>query len=252
MKRLAFFLAAALACALFCKTAVAASTAATLAVAANFKPAMEALEPTFEAATGHDIKIVYGSTGKLYAQIVNGAPFDVFLAADAARPARLALEGRAVPGARFTYALGRLALIAADEAAPVRDRLLQGRYRRLAVANPALAPYGVAAMQVLERLGVREASAKKIVLGENIGQAFAFVHAGGADLGFVALSQILQTDAGDDARYWTPPAALYDPIRQDAILLAAGRDNAAARAFLDYLQSAPARAVIERAGYDFE
>lgn len=226
----------------------AAAAEVRVAVAGNFVPAMEALEAAFEAETGHEVTLAAGSTGKLYAQIVHGAPFDVFLAADEDRPARLEAGGMTVPGSRFTYAVGRIVLWAPDGAAN-EERLKAGDFRRLAVANPSLAPYGAAAMQVIGAVGVEEALAPKLVLGEDVGQAFAFVRTGNAELGFVALSQILALPEEERGGWWTPAQALYTPVRQDAALLRRGAENEAATAFLDFLRSAAGRAVLERYGY---
>lgn len=236
----------------FIASAAPASAAdATLAVAANFKAAMTRLEPAFEAQSGHDLAVAYGATGKFYAQIVNGAPFDALLAADAERPARLETSGDAVAGSRFTYAIGRLVLwspdpdrIGADGEAVLRA----GEFRRLAIANPALAPYGAAASDVIAALGVEAGLQDRIVMGENVGQAFALVASGGAELGFVALSQVKAAGQGS---WWAPPSSLHAPIRQDAVLLAHGEGNDAARAFLAFLVSDQARAIIADAGYEF-
>lgn len=220
-----------------------------VAVASNFTAVMKQIAAGFEAATGHGLVISYGSTGKIYAQIVNGAPFEAFLAADQARPQRLVEEGRASD--RFTYAVGRLVLWSPNpdrvdaEAAVLRT----GDFRRLAIANPVTAPYGAAALQVLERLGLVQALEPRLVRGDNIAQAYQFVATRNAELGFVALAQVALEPGGSR---WPVPLELYDPIRQDAVLLEKGRDNPAARAFLDYLAGPEARAVIARFGYGVE
>jgi len=191
--------------------------------------------------------MIPGSTGKLYAQIVNGAPFDVFLAADVERPARLEADGRAVPGCRFTYALGRLALWSRD-ATRVDDAgevLRSAEFNRLAIANPRLAPYGRAAREALLALGLWEALQPRLVLGENIAQTHVFVYTGNADLGFVAWSQILAGGAGGS--HWLVPAALHEPVEQQAVAL---RDNGPVRAFVDFLRSPDARQIIREFGYD--
>ena len=221
-----------------------------VAVAANFLAPLKQLAPQFERASGHTLVLSSGSTGKFYAQIRQGAPFDVLLAADDETPARLLREGEAV--ATRTYAVGRLALWSAD---PARidgsDAVLRGgAYARLAVANPRLAPYGAAAMQVLEKLGFAEQAKKRFVTGENIGQAHRFVASGNADIGFVALSQVWQDGRLSGGSAWLVPAALHDPIRQDAALLKRGAGNPAARALFDYLQTPQARAAIRGFGYD--
>lgn len=228
---------------------------ALVAVAANFAEAAKRLERRFEETTPHAVTFTVGSTGKLYAQIVNGAPFDVFLAADQARPERLAKEGHADADSRFTYAIGQLVVWSADptRAAPSLEAALDAdTLRFVAIANPELAPYGAAARQVLEGLNRWDALQAKIVMGENIGQTHAMVASGNADLGFVALSQVSDPDKPTPGTTWEVPITLYDPIRQDAVLLAHGRDNASARAFIDFLRSAEARAVIARFGYATE
>lgn len=217
------------------------------AVATNFLPTARALGEVFEADRGTAVVWSDGSTGKLYAQIVNGAPFAVFLSADAERPKKLEAEGHAVAGTRRTYALGRLTLYSAKPGF-VRGEvtLRQGDFRHLAIANPELAPYGAAARDVLVRLGLLETLGPRLVRGEDVGQTFAFVASGAAELGFVALSQAIR--AGGGSR-WDVPAALHAPLEQQAVLLGPGRDDVAARAFLDFLASARARALIESAGY---
>lgn len=228
---------------------------ALVAVATNFAEVMEQLEAGFETETGHDLTVVTGSTGKLHAQIVHGAPFDVFLAADQERPRLLEEDGAAVSGTRFTYAVGRLALwspdpgrIGANGAAVLR----KGDFRRLAMANPALAPYGAAARETLEALGLRQRLEDRIVLGENIGQAHAMVATGNAELGFIALSYVLSPRNETPGSRWEVPLALHSPIRQDAVLLQRAADNLAAAAFVEWLRGAGARRVIERFGYGVE
>lgn len=229
--------------------ATARAAEATVAVAANFSTAMDHLVPAFEQASGHRLTVVLGSSGKLAAQVQQGAPFDVFLSADVERPAALQAAGFAVPDSRFTYALGRLVLWSADPQAfsDGPAYLAAGRFRHLAIANPALAPYGTAAQQALQALGVWPALQDRLVRAENIGQTYAMVAGGATQAGFVALAQL--TDATPGSR-WPVPQELHAPIRQDALLLVRGRDNPAARAFLDYLGSPPARAVITALGYD--
>lgn len=230
----------------------AAAAEAVVAVAANFAEVAERLEERFEAETGHTITLVVGSTGKLYAQIAHGAPFDVFLSADQERPERLEGDGLAVAGSRFTYASGRLTLwsrdrgrVGADGAATLR----QGGFRRLAIANPALAPYGVAARQTLEALGLWAALEEKVVMGETVGQAHAFVASGNAELGFVALSHVVGPGKGREGSRWDVPARLHEPLRQDAVLLARAAGNPAARGFLAFLRRPPVRALVESYGY---
>lgn len=223
----------------------------TVAVAANFVTPLEALEVEFEAATPHDLTIVAASTGQLYAQIVNGAPFDVLLAGDVERPRLLAEQGAGDPGSRFTYAIGRLALW--TRAPALREGLsleTLGRddFRWLAIANPEVAPYGLAAQQTLESLGLWEALQPRLVRGQNIGQAFVMAESGNAELGLVALSQALAHDG--PSAYVTVPPERYAPVRQDAIVLERARGNAAAAAFVEFLRAPAAKAVIERFGYD--
>lgn len=222
-----------------------------VAVAANFTAPMQRIAADFERDTGHKALLAFGATGKFYAQIRNGAPFEVFLAADAATPARLEEEGATVPGSRFTYAIGRLVLWSArpgfvDDKGEVLER---GDFRHLAVANPRTAPYGVAGLEVLRRLGLAERLGNKLVTGENISQTHQFVATGNAELGFLALSQVTADGRLTGGSAWNVPAELYDPIRQDAVLLAAGRDNPAARALAGYLRGAKAIAIIKSYGY---
>lgn len=219
-----------------------------VAVASNFRPALQALEQTFTSQTGHALVVSYGATGKLYAQIMNGAPFAVFLAADADRPARLEADGKAIAGTRFTYAIGQLVLWSRQ---PGRgdigpDLLKDGSFSHLAIANPETAPYGLAARQTLERMGLWQALSPRVVRGENIGQAYAFVRSGNAALGFIAQSQLSAAPLEPPGSFWVVPGDLHDPIEQQAILLSG---QAAARAFLDFLGGEEARAMIESHGY---
>lgn len=220
-----------------------------VAVASNFAQTMRAIVVGFEETSGHEVTIVVGSTGKHYAQIRNGAPLDVFFAADLHRPSLLENEGIAIPGTRFTYAFGRLVLWSPRESFVDTEGRVLGtdQFRHLAIANPRLAPYGVAAKQVLEERGLWEAMQGRLVRGENIGQTFQFVASGNAGLGFVALSQIKRHDAGTRGSYWMVPQGLYRPIEQQAVLL---RDTVAGRALLDYARSETARAIIRSYGYD--
>lgn len=221
---------------------------AMVAAAANFAQPLARLQTAF-AEGDHRINVVLGATGKLYAQIVHGAPFDVFLAADRERPCRLAASGLAVAASQRTYALGRLALWSAHaHRAGVAQRLRSGAYRHLAIANPRLAPYGAAAMQTLRAMGLLEAgAATRLVVAENAGQAKALVATGAAELGFVALSHVMEAPAAGSR--WAVPKHLHEPIRQDAVLLRRGRDNPAARAFLAFLASEAAARIIADAGY---
>ena len=217
-----------------------------VAVAANFTAPMKELVRRFEASSGHRTVISFGSTGKLYAQIKNGAPFDVFLAADQARPRLLYEEGlAALP---FTYAVGQLVLWSTDPALidPTGEVLTSQRFERLAIANPKTAPYGAAAMQVLAATKSLESAESRLVRGDNVAQTFQFVLTGNAQLGFVAMSQVVMGDGGSR---WIPPPTHYDPIRQDAVLLEHGIGNPAAAELLAFLRSESARNVIRRLGY---
>lgn len=222
-----------------------------VAVAANFTAPMQKIASRFEADTGHQARLAFGSTGRFYAQIRNGAPFDMLLAADAETPARLEREGQG--GNRFTYAIGKLVLWS-KQPALVDDQgevLKSGRFDKIALADPKLAPYGAAAIETLTRLGVIDAVRPKFVQGENIAQTWQFVATGNAPLGFVALSQVWADGQLKEGSAWLVPATLYQPIRQDAILLSRGRDNPAARALLQYLRGDQARAIIQAYGYAF-
>lgn len=213
-----------------------------VAAAANVTAVVGEIAAAFAAETGHEVVLTFGSTGGLYAQITQAAPFDVYLAADAERPERALAEGHAVRGSGFTYAYGRLALYSTT-----RDvggaAALDGDFRRLAIADPQLAPYGRAAMEVLAALGRSAAVADRLVTGASVTQALQFVVSGNAELGFVAASQI-----GEGA-HWLVPARLHAPIRQDAVLLLAGADNPAALAFMAFLRGEAAAAMLRDAGY---
>ena len=225
-----------------------------VAVASNFAAAAERLVTEFAASSEHEVQLIAGSTGKLYAQIVRGAPFDVFLAADATRPARLVEDGLAIADSRRTYALGRLVLWSADPDARASlgpEVLRVGAFRRLAIANPDLAPYGVASGEALVSLGIARDVAPRLVYGENIGQAYALVASGNADLGFVARSQVLQRQDAREAG-WAVPASHHAPIRQELVLLSRAAGNAGARAFVTWLASDAARATIRAAGYEVD
>lgn len=224
-----------------------------LAVASNFAEVTRALVPLFEAARGHRVRASFASTGTLYAQIVHGAPFEVFLAADVERPARAEAEGLAVPGTRFTYARGRLVLWSArdgifhDGEAYVKSLA----FAHLAIANPATAPYGRAARDVMEHLGLWKQVGARLLRGTSVAQAFQFVATGHAEVGFVAFSQV-QVWQKAGGSLWEIPARYYAPIDQQAVLLEKGRESPAARAFLRFLRTPQARAVIARHGYQVE
>lgn len=229
-------------------------------MAANFAPAAREIAAAFEAETGHRVLPGFGATGQLYAQIVQGAPFEVFLAADSERPALAEEAGLAVPGTRFTYAVGRLALVSRE---PDRIRgpesLRTPEITRLALANPATAPYGRAAVETLRALGFDPGSAPfRLVQGTNVGQVFSFVHTGNADAGFVALSQTMSRPTSrtlppsggpSGGSRWVVPETMHAPIRQQAVLLRRGEDHPAAAAFLRFLGSAPVREMLARRGY---
>lgn len=231
-------------------TGTSRADTATVAVAANFAAPAKALIDRFMKTSEHQITLSTGSTGKLYAQIEHGAPFEVFLAADQERPARLEEQGLGVYGSRFTYAVGKLVLWSAQPELVDHhgDILKQGDFARLAIANPKLAPYGAAARETLQKLGVWSQVQPKLVMGENIAQTHQFVSTGNAELGFVALSQI-QGEDKPTGSYWQVPGSLHTPIRQDAVLLARGKHNEAAKQLLQYLRSEPAKALIESYGY---
>ena len=220
-----------------------------VAVASNFRHAMDSLADRFEAATGHEVTVIVGSTGKHYAQIVNGAPFDAFFSADVERPLRLEREQRIAPDSRFTFAVGKLVLWSPrEEFVDAEGRvLLTDAFDHLAIANPQLAPYGAAAREVLESLGLWERLGGKLVRGENIGQTFQFVASGNADLGFVSRAQLETPGRTFGGSGWEPPQSHYSPIEQQAVLL---RDTAAGRAFLTFVQTEEARALIRAYGYD--
>lgn len=221
------------------------------AVAANFTDVTQKLAPLFQKRTGHTLVASFGSSGKLVSQIENGAPFEVFLSADAERPRALEAKGAAVAGTRFTYAVGKLVLWSADPAkVDTEGEVLKGEFNKIAIANPRSAPYGTAAEQALSKLGLLERIRPRYVQGDSIAQTFQFAATGNADLAFVALSQVKALEKGKAGSSWVVPQALYDPIDQDAVLLKAGAGSAAAKAFLAFLQGEEARGVIVAFGYD--
>ena len=225
---------------------------AQIAVAANFAEPIKAVAAVLEKTTGHTLAITLGSTGKLYAQINNGAPFDVLLAANTAAPAALEKNGLAKAGSRFTYATGKLVLWSADATkVDAKGEVLKGSgFRKLAYANPKTAPYGEAALQTIDKLGLTAALTPKLVQGESIGQAFSFVHTGNAEIGFVAMSQVLEGGKLKGGSMWVVPQALYSPIRQNAVLLNRGASNPAAVALVQLLQSPHIKDLIRSYGYD--
>ena len=223
-----------------------------VAVAANFTAPIQAIAKDFEKDTGHTLVAAYGSTGQFYTQIKNGAPFEVFLAADDTTPARLESEQQTVPGSRFTYAVGTLALWSAKPGyVDAKGVVLKNNtYQHLSIANPKAAPYGLAATQVLDKLQLTQATRSKLVEGQNITQAFQFVSTGNAELGFVALSQIFKDGKVTSGSAWIVPATLHDPIKQDAVILNKGKDNKAAAALVEYLKGPKAAAIIKSFGYE--
>ena len=226
-----------------------------VAVASNFTAPMKQIATDFEKVTGHKAVLAFGATGKFYAQIRNGAPFEILLSADQATPTRLAMEGAAVATSQFTYAKGKLVLWSAkaallDQGENGGEVLKRGGFNHLALANPKLAPYGVAAVEVMQALGVHDALAARFVTAENISQAHQFVRSGNALLGFIALSQVMKDGKVTEGSAWLVPTRLYQPIRQDAIVLAKGRDKPAAAALMHYLKGDRARVIIQSYGYD--
>ncbi len=222
-----------------------------VAVAANFVPAFKDLAAEFEKSSGHTVQTTAGSSGKFYAQIKNGAPFEVFFSADDERPKLLEEEGLAVKGSRFTYAVGRLVLWSPDAALVTgEDTLKSGKFKHLAIANPKTAPYGAAAMQTLTSLGLWEGLQPKLVMGENLGQTSGFLESGNAEVGFIALSQVLDDKLKGKGSRWDVPANLHEPLRQDCVLLAKGEKNAAAVSLMEFMHGPKARAIVERYGYE--
>jgi molybdate transport system substrate-binding protein len=230
---------------------VADAAQVRVAVASNFAQPMQRIAEAFTAATGHVVQVSTGSTGKLHAQVKNGAPFEVLIAADESAPGKLIAEGHAVAGSNVTYALGRLVLWSArpgfvDDQGAV---LASDQVKHVAIASPKVAPYGAAAMQVIRARGLADALARKLVTGESVGQAHQFVATGNADVGFVAWSQVALPGRPVAGSYWLVPASLVGEIRQDAVLLDAGRSNPAAKALLSFLAGDAARQVIRDFGY---
>ena len=223
-----------------------------VAVAANFAGPMEKIAAEFQRDTGHKAIVASGATGKFYAQIRNGAPFEVLLAADDETPAKLETEGHAVAGSRFTYATGRLVLWSAKGGVVDANGavLKTGSYQHLAIANPKTAPYGAAAVATLDKLGLGATVQPRIVQGENIAQAWQFASTGNAELGFVAKSQVWRDGKFTSGSGWIVPSAMHDPLRQDAALLAKGAKNPAAEALLQYLKGDKAKAMIRAYGYE--
>ncbi|MDO9359516.1 MAG: molybdate ABC transporter substrate-binding protein [Polaromonas sp.] len=232
-------------------TAPALADDVQVAVAANFTAPMKLIAADFEKETGHKAVLSFGATGRFYAQITNGAPFEVFLSADDETPRKLEQEAAAVNGSRFTYATGKLVLWSAQPGLvdAQGEVLKKGDFRKIAIAAPKLAPYGAAAVETMNKLGLAAALETKLVTGESIGQAFSFVSTGNAELGFIALSQVYEDGKIRSGSGWIVPESLHSPIRQDAVLLARGKDNKAAIALLAFLKTDKAKAVIRSFGY---
>jgi molybdate transport system substrate-binding protein len=229
-------------------TTAAHAETVNVAVAANFTKVAEELAPLFKAETGHEVVYSFGATGQLYNQVTQAAPFEVFLSADDVRPAQAVTEGFGVEGTVFTYAIGSLALYSTSiDLADGEVVLKAGGFDKVAIADPETAPYGRAAQEAIAALGLTDSITPKLVTGENITQTLQFTESGNAELGFVAASQVI-----GKASVWIVPADLYEPIRQDAVLLKTGEANPAATAFIDFLKSEQAVAVIEASGYVVE
>jgi molybdate transport system substrate-binding protein len=221
-----------------------------VAVTANFLPPFRELAIEFEKTGGHTVRVVSGSSGNFYSQIKNGAPFDVFFSADAERPKLLEEEGLGVKDSRFTYAIGRLVLWSPNPNLITGEHSLRTEhFKHLAMANPKTAPYGVAALQTMQKLGVWDTLQPRIVMGENLGQTMGFIESGNAELGFVALSQALDPKLNAKGARWDVPTDLHAPIKQDVILLAKGKDNPAAKSLMAFVGGPQAKEIIERYGY---
>ncbi len=223
-----------------------------VAVASNFLSTLNEIITHFEKDTGHTVLVSAGSSGKLYAQIKHGAPFELFFSADVNRPKLLEEEGLAVQGSRFTYSVGRLTLWSPDPDMVPEDGktvLEKGTFEHLAIANPKTAPFGLAAEQTLKKLGLWELLKHRLVQGENIGQTFQFVFSKNAQLGFVSLSQVLDPKINGGGSRWDVPATFHEPLEQEVVLLMNGQNHTAAKAFLEYVKGDTSRAIIERFGY---
>lgn len=250
MKSIVRSILVAVACTLFAIPAMAAEV--HVAVAANFTAPMEQLKPLFEKASGHKLIISYGTVGKFYAQIKNGAPFELLISADDETPIRLEKDGLALSETRFTYAIGTLMLWSTKPGLvdAKGEVLKQADFKRLAIASPKLAVYGAAAVEAMKKLGVYEQLQPRLVFGENISQAYQFIATANADLGFVALSQIYKNGSYAAGSHWQVPSSIYPQIRQDAVLLTKGRDNPAGKALLAFLKTQETKKIIRSYGYD--
>lgn len=234
-------------------TPIAKAATVKLAVATNFTDAMKQIATAFEQDTGHQSKVSYASSGKLFAQIQHGAPYDVFLSADTDKPVQLAQKQLAIGSSRFTYAQGQLVLWAPGLSlvtSNIQSTLSEAKFAHFAIANAKLAPYGVAAMETLKTMGVYQTLKPKLVQGENIGQTYQYIHSRNAQMGFVAYAQLIKTGhhKGDD--YWIVDNQWHAPIEQTAILLTQAKNSDAAKAFMRYLQSPKAKAIIKAFGYN--
>lgn len=223
-----------------------------VAAASNFTQPLEKLSAKFAQDTGHKVILSYGATGKISTQITNGAPFQVFLSADQEHPKKLIQSRKAVAGTESTYAIGKLVLWSPQlkDIGPRAEALKLGQFKHLSIANPKLAPYGQAAKETLEKMGLWEKFRSRVVLGENITQAYQFVSTGNAELGFIALSQIKQDGKNPEGSFWVVPQSRYSAIKQDVVLLEKGKDNPAAKQFLEFLKSDQAKKIIEKYGYE--
>jgi len=252
IKQQRYFAPIALCCALLSNASFALADEVKAAVAANFTAAIKRLTPIFEQQTGHKLLASFGATGQLYAQINNGAPFDVFLAADDQAPQQLIKSGAAIANSHFIYATGRLALWSSTPGyVDAEGKILNSdKFVKIAIANPKTAPYGQAATDTLSALGLLDKLSPKFVIGENIAQTQQFVSTGNVELGFIALAQVKGLPASDNGSYWLVPATLHKPIEQGAVVLSSSKNSAGASAFLAFLKSPEAGAVIRELGYE--
>ncbi len=224
-----------------------------VAVAANFVPPFREIALEFEKSTGHRLQVAGGSSGNFYSQIKNGAPFDVFFSADMERPKLLEDEGLGIKDTRFTYAIGRLVLWSPNESLIKGEETLRSKqYKRLAMASPKTAPYGMAAMQAMQKLEIWDSVQAQVVMGESLGQTMGFIESGNAQLGFVALSQVLDPKIKGKGGRWDVPNNLHEPIKQDVIMLTRAKDNLAAKALMEFIGSPQAKKIIERYGYELK